>query len=105
VVLVAIAIALIMAPAAYHRQAERGTISRHLANFGSRVIAMAMLPLLLAIALDVALVAYAIVGRLAVSLALGIPLALLFLWLWFVYPALRKPRERRVRQCRDWRSE
>jgi ACR3 family arsenite efflux pump ArsB len=94
VVLVAVAIALIMAPAAYHRQAERGMISRHLADFGSRVIAMAMLPLLLAISLEVALVAYAILGQVWISVACGVPLAVLFLWLWMIYPALNR-RSRR----------
>jgi uncharacterized protein DUF6328 len=88
--LVSIAIALIMAPAAYHRQAERGTISRYFANFASRLIAVAMLPLLLAISLEVALVAYAIVVRLWVSALCGGTLALLFIWLWFVYPASRR---------------
>ena len=91
--LVSIAIALIMAPAAYHRQAERGTISRHFANFASRLIAVAMLPLLLAISLEVALVAYAIVARLWIGALCGGTLALLFIWLWFVYPASRRRPE------------
>lgn len=89
-ILIAIAIALIMAPAAYHRLAERGTVSRHLADVGSRTIAMAMLPLLAAISLEVALVTYAVSARLWVSLACGVPLSGLFMWLWFLYPAIQK---------------
>jgi hypothetical protein len=93
-VLVAIAIAIIMAPAAYHRQAERGMVSRHLADFGSRVIAMAMLPLLLAISMDVALVAYAILGRVWISVACGAPVGVFFVWLWVIYPALNRRSHR-----------
>jgi hypothetical protein len=92
--LVAVAIALVMAPAAYHRQAERGTISRYFANFASRLIAAAMLPLLVAISLDVAIVAYAIVASLWVSALCGSTLALLFIWLWFIYPAMRRRKPR-----------
>jgi hypothetical protein len=90
IVLVATAIALIMAPAAYHRQAERGTISRHLANLGSRLITTAMAPLTAAIALEVGLVAYAILATVWVSILLALLLALFFTALWFVYPALKR---------------
>jgi hypothetical protein len=90
IVLVATAIALIMAPAAYHRQAERATISRYFANYASRLIAVAMCPLLVAIALEVSLVSYAIVSRFWISVACGAVLALIFSWLWFVFPALRR---------------
>jgi hypothetical protein len=89
IVLIAIAIALIMAPAAYHRQAERGTISRHLANLGSRLITIAMVPLTVAIAVEVGLVAYAILATPWISVLLGLLLALFFTALWFIYPELR----------------
>jgi hypothetical protein len=89
-ILVAVAIGLIMAPAAYHREAERGTISRYLANYASRLIMIAMLPLLVAISIEVALIAYAIVSAVWVSALCGIALALFFLSLWFLFPALRR---------------
>jgi predicted membrane channel-forming protein YqfA (hemolysin III family) len=88
--MVAAAIGLIMAPAAYHREAERGTISRYLADYASRLIMIAMLPLLIAISIEVALVAYAILALLWVSALCGVALGLFFVSLWFVFPALRR---------------
>ena len=46
-VLVAIATALIMTPAAYHRQAELGTVSKFFVRMASTIIAIAMVPLML----------------------------------------------------------
>ncbi len=92
-VLVAVAIALIMAPAAYHRQAERNFVSRHLANYASRLITVAMMPLLIAIAIDVGLVAIMITSNRMFSVVLAIALALFFAWFWFVVPrSYRKKR-------------
>jgi cytochrome b561 len=45
VVLIAVPIGLTMAPAAYHRQAERDRVSRYFANYASFLIALAMAPL------------------------------------------------------------
>ncbi len=89
-IMVALAIGLIMAPAAYHREAERGTISRYLAEYASRLMMIAMLPLLLAISIEVALIAYAILALLWVSTLCGIALGTFLLSLWFVFPALRR---------------
>jgi len=61
-VLVAIAIGLIMAPAAYHRLAEATRVSRRWVRMAARDIAGAMASLMLAVALDVYLVA-AIITR------------------------------------------
>src|SRR5690349_18783231 len=43
-VLVAIATALIMTPAAYHRQAELGTVTEYFVRMSSKIIAIAMIP-------------------------------------------------------------
>ena len=95
-ILIAVAIALIMAPAAYHRQAERATVSKYFANYASRLIAIAMLPLLIAISAEVSLVAYAILAQFWPSVVCGSLLAILFLWLWFIFPALRRRATRRA---------
>jgi cobalamin synthase len=95
-ILVAVSIALIMAPAAYHRQAERGSISRYFANYASRLVTIALLPLLLAISLEVSLVAYAIAPVIALSSGIGAALAIFFIWLWFVFPAARARTMRRA---------
>ncbi len=92
VILTALAIALIMAPAAYHRQAERGLLSRYLADYASRLLAIAMAPLLTALAIEVSLVAFVILRNLAGSVVIGASLFLAFGWLWYVFPAYRKRR-------------
>lgn len=89
-ILVAAAKGLIMAPATYHREAERGTISRYLADYASRLIMIAMLPLLVAISIEVALIAYAILSLLWVSVICGTALGLLFVSLWFIFPAIHR---------------
>jgi hypothetical protein len=95
IVLVAIAIALIMAPAAYHRQAERDRLTRFFANYASRLMTIAMAPLAAAIAIEVGLVAYAIELSTATAIALGGVLSLIFGTLWFAYPRLRRVRRSR----------
>lgn len=86
VVLTAVAIGLIMAPAAYHRQAERGRVSRYFANYASRLITLAMGPLAVALAIEVALVAFLIVRNTAISTAVGIGLLLFLAGLWYLFP-------------------
>lgn len=91
-VLVAAAIALIMAPTAYHRQAEPDRLSRYFAEYASTVITAAMVPLLVALALEVAIISYVIRGSRAIAAVLGSFLLLLYLGLWFIYPRLRRRR-------------
>ena len=49
---VAVAIALVMTPAAYHRQTERETVSRGFVRLTSRLLLWSMFPLLTGICLD-----------------------------------------------------
>ena len=58
-VMLAVAIALIMTPAAYHRIAERGIVSRRFVVIASRLLEMAMLPLMLGLSADLFVVARA----------------------------------------------
>jgi hypothetical protein len=94
--LVAAAIALIMAPAAYHRQAERDRLSRYFANYASLLITIALAPLLAAICIEIGLVAYAILGSPGASFMLGLFLALAYTLLWYVFPYWKR-RQRRAR--------
>src|SRR5438105_4430263 len=55
-VLVAIAIALIMTPAAYHRLVEQNSVSSFFIRLASGLIAAAMVPLMMAIAFEVYIV-------------------------------------------------
>ena len=95
VVLTAVAIALIMAPAACHRQAERGSISRYFADYASRLLTIAMVPLLSALAVEVSLVAFVILRSVAGGVIIGAGLLLIFSWLWYVFPAHKKRRRER----------
>ena len=84
--LVTLSIALIMAPAAYHRQAGRGEITSYFIELSSRLVTWAMAPLLVAISLDSFLVARIILHSLTVSIIIATVLLGLFIGLWFVFP-------------------
>jgi hypothetical protein len=86
---VVLAIALIMAPAAYHRQAERGTLSRYFTDFASSLLAWALVPLLLGIVLDVFLVSQLILQVTAASIAIAAGMFVTFVGLWFVFPSIK----------------
>jgi hypothetical protein len=84
--LVVIAIALIMTPASYHRIAEKGIVSRRFVELGSRLLAFAMLPLMLGITIDLFVVARLILNNVGFSVGIAALFVLLFLLLWFVFP-------------------
>jgi hypothetical protein len=88
--LLAVSIALLMAPAAFHRMSERGQVSRALINLSSRLLAWGMAPLMLGIALDVFVVTLAVLDEARVAAAGGLAALALFALLWFVLPALRR---------------
>ena len=89
---VVVAIALIMTPAAYHRQAERHRVSRRFINMASRLMTLAMVPLMVGICTDLYVIAHAILGNAWASAAIAIGFSGLFVALWFVFPQLRKRR-------------
>src|SRR5262245_38905471 len=84
--LVAIATALIITPAAYHRQAEREQISEYFVRLASRLLTVALLFLMAGTALDAFLVARIVTGLVEVSVAIAVALGLVFFGLWFVFP-------------------
>jgi hypothetical protein len=83
-----------MAPAAYHRQAERGRVSLYFANYASGLITAAMAPLALALSLEVALASFIVLGSVAASSVIGTGLMLFLLWYWYVFPAYRRVQQR-----------
>ena len=90
IVLVALAVLLIMAPAAYHRQAERGRISRYFVELASRLLTFALAPLLLGIVVEIFIVARVILQSTGISLAIAVVLMAAFVGLWFVFPYIRR---------------
>ncbi len=87
-VLVALSIALIMTPAAYHRVAERGWLSRSFCRLASAFIASAMVPLAVGLCLEIYVVAVGATRNQALGLALASSAALVFGGAWFAYPLI-----------------
>ena len=87
-VLLALAMGLIMAPAAYHRQAERGKVTRRFVDLASRLLTLAMLPLITAFAIDTYLIARLVLDDRALSTIIAGIVALVLAGLWYGLPAV-----------------
>jgi hypothetical protein len=85
-VLVALSVAVIMTPAAYHRLVERGCLSNFFVRLASRMIAVAMLPLMIALCLEVYLLGRVILHDRWISIVVAGVLLTIFAGLWFVFP-------------------
>ena len=91
--LVALAIAIIMTPAAHHRLAERGSISEFFVRLASGFIAIAMLPLMSALCIEVYLLGCVILQRKEASAVVSVILLIVFASLWYGLPfAMRHSR-------------
>jgi hypothetical protein len=95
IVLVTIAIALIMTPAAYHRRVEPRAVTPDFLALASWFISAALLPLAAGLALDVHLVARVITGVPLAGGAIGAALFAMLMGLWFAYPQWHAARRRR----------
>lgn len=84
--LIAVAIAIIMTPAAYHRQRGVRHVTEHFLAVSSRLILAAMAPLALGLCIDFYLVAVIILKDEGLALALAAALAMLFVVLWLGLP-------------------
>jgi len=92
IVLVTIAIALVMAPAALHRQTEPLAVSRRFIRISSRLLMASMAPLAVGLCLDIYLVARVIVGTRGVAATVAVSLLGVFIVLWLVLPRLSRTR-------------
>jgi hypothetical protein len=86
---IAIAIALLMTPAAYHRQTEQETVSHGFVRLTSRLLLWSMFPLFIGLCLDFYLIASLILPDTVLSIAITILLGCVFFVLWFVLPRHR----------------
>ena len=91
-VLVAIAVALVMTPAALHRQLEPRAVSDEFVLISSRLLLWSMIPLAVAISADLYLVARVILGASAPAAMIAVGLLVVYLGLWFVLPWSRALR-------------
>jgi hypothetical protein len=85
-VLVAVAIGLIMAPAAYHRIVEQHSVSRFFIQLTSVMIATSMLPLLTAISLEIYILGHLVLDNDQASFWIAVATAAFLATLWYVFP-------------------
>lgn len=90
--------ALLMAPAAYHRQAERDRVSARFLALSSWLLALSMLPFIAGMCLDTYLIGRLITHRPAVGLAAAVGMFVVLAGLWFGLPAVVGRRARRARR-------
>ena len=89
--LTAVAIALLMAPAAYHRQVEPQSVSRRFLGMASRQLTWGALPLAISLCFEVYLVTTLIATNQTVALGLTGLLLAVFGVLWYVLPRRATP--------------
>lgn len=85
--LVALAMGLMMTPAAYHRQVERGIVSRRFVDLTSTLLTVAMLPLIAGLSFDTYLIARLILEESTAAVCVASAVAVALASLWFALPA------------------
>ena len=84
--LVALSVALVMTPAAYHRQAEPETISQRFIDLSTKLLSWSMFPLMLAIACEFYIIGVLVFRSRQGSILLAAVLLAVFSTLWFILP-------------------
>ena len=91
IVLVTIAVILVMAPAALHRQTEPMSVSQRFISVSSRLLMASMAPLAAGICVDVYIVARLIAGSTSIAATIASGLLAVFVALWWIMPrAIRR---------------
>jgi len=88
----AISAMLIMTPAAYHRQTEKGFISSYFVFMSSRFIRFSMIALSLSISLEVDIIARLILRTDNIHHVIAFILFMTYISMWFVFPKYRSKR-------------
>ena len=91
--LVGVSIALILTPAAYHRQIEPLEITRRFIHISTRLMLGSMAALALSICLDVYLIGQIILQNSLFSILIAVGLFVLFILLWIVFPRSERLKE------------
>ena len=84
--LVALSVALVMTPAAYHRQAEPMTVSRRFLTISTKLLFWSMYPLMSGILLDFYLIGSLVLPSRLLSLLTTFCLFCVFATLWIILP-------------------
>src|SRR5947207_3350352 len=98
IALVAIAVAIIMTPAALHRQKGAYEVTDIFVRVSSRLLLWSMVPLALGILIDFYLVSRVISGSLLASL-FAAAMFVIFSGLWFVFPRARRLQKKIASRC------
>jgi hypothetical protein len=84
--LTTIAIAIIMTPPAYHRQVNPQTVTKGFVKLASVLITAAMVPLMIALSIEVYILGQIVFESEAISLTIATIVLSIFLCFWFVFP-------------------
>jgi hypothetical protein len=95
IALVALCMALVLAPAAYHRQATPRSISEAFLRYSSQVFAVALAFLMCAVAMDFYIIARVISDQRTLSAVIAANMFLCFVMLWFAVPWWTGRRKRK----------
>jgi hypothetical protein len=90
----ALAMTLIMAPAAYHRQAERGCVTRRFIDFASLLLTLSLVPLMVGVVIDTYLLVWLVVRTELPSLSIAGGVLVVLVAFWFVVPQLARQARR-----------
>lgn len=84
--LTAVSIALLMAPAAYHRQAEPEHVSRRFVRHSTRMLTAGTVPFAISVGIEIYLVASLIAGKIWLSAGAAAVILLILGLLWYALP-------------------
>src|SRR3954469_15308325 len=90
--LITIAMGLLMTPAAYHRIVERGSVTKRFVALASGLLAAALVPLLLGVAMEAYILVHLVLHDLGIAAIIGALVAALLAGLWFGLPFSMKRR-------------
>ena len=90
IAMVAVAIVLIMTPAAYHRQTGPDKITQQFIDLSATLMLISMVPLAFAICLDFYLISRIILGNQLLPVLVSVGLFAIFITLWFVLPRVQR---------------
>ncbi len=95
----ALAVILLMTPAAYHRVVEDGENSEEFHDFASRVLLASLVPLVLGIAGDFYIVVWKVAESDAWAVVMTALLVVFAYGAWFGFPMYRKWSERELKRA------
>lgn len=90
--LVTLTMGLLMAPAAYHRQAERRIVTERFLRMSSRLLSVAMVPFTIGVCLDTYLLGRIILNDTMLASASALGMLIVLTGLWFGLPLVAGPR-------------